>query len=234
MNDLSKKGYFLEKAITSVLNDGNMRTISNLKDSYQGENYEIDQIFAIGEIVYLVECKTLPYPYTVKEHAEQLCMIHGYLKKFERNIDYFIRNSQLFISKLGIERVRDFKKIFITSTMLGAPDNYNDIYIVDESSFSAFLRRYPPVIWDFCSGRNIFTKDISYYTGEITNSKMYQFLKQPAPIDAMKEKIKKVTINHSSFTISQYSLENQSEFISVEDLHLINRDSNFPWINLVD
>ena len=234
LNDLSKKGYFLEKAITSVLNGGNMRTISNLKDSYQGENYEIDQIFAIGEIVYLVECKTLPYPYTVKEHAEQLCMIHGYLKKFERNIDYFIRNSQLFISKLGIERVRDFKKIFITSTMLGAPDNYNDIYIVDESSFSAFLRRYPPVIWDFCSGRNIFTKDISYYTGEITNSKMYQFLKQPAPIDAMKEKIKKVTINHSSFTISQYSLENQSEFISVEDVHLINRDSNFPWINLVD
>jgi hypothetical protein len=234
LNDLSKKGYFLEKAITSVLNDGNMRAISNLKDSYLGENYEIDQIFAIGDIVYLVECKTLPYPYTVKEHAEQLCMIYGYLKKFERNIDYFIRNSQLFISKLGIERVRDFKKIFITSTMLGAPDSYNDIYIVDESSFSAFLRRYPPVIWDFCSGRNIFTKDISYYTGEITNSKMYQFLKQPAPIDAMKEKIKKVTINYRSFTISQYSLENQSEFISVEDLDLINRDSNFPWINLVD
>ena len=75
LNDLSKKGYFLEKAITSVLNGGNMRTISNLKDSYQGENYEIDQIFAIGEIVYLVECKTLPYPYTVKEHADQLCMI---------------------------------------------------------------------------------------------------------------------------------------------------------------
>ncbi|MCG4878461.1 hypothetical protein L0N00_18690, partial [Eggerthella lenta] len=68
--------------------------------------------------------------------------------------------------------------------------------------------RYPPVIWDFCSGRNILTKDISYYTGEITNSKMCQFLKQPAPIDAMKEKIKKVTINYSSFTISQYSLEN--------------------------
>ena len=63
---------------------------------------------------------------------------------------------------------------------------------------------------------------------------MCQFLKQPAPIDAMKEKIKKVTINYSSFTISQYSLENQSEFISVEDLHLINRDSNFPWINLLD
>lgn len=74
----------------------------------------------------------------MKEHAEQLCMIYGYLKKFERNIDYFIRNSHLFTSKLGIERVRDFKKIFITSTMLGGADNYNGIYIVDEASFSAF------------------------------------------------------------------------------------------------
>ena len=230
LNDLSKKGYFLEKEITSVLHDENLRTISNLKDSYQGENYEIDQIFAIGDVVYLVECKTLPYPYTVKEHAEQLCMIYGYLKKFERNIDYFMRNSQLFTSKLGIERVRDFKKIFITSTMLGKADNYNGIYIVDEASFSAFLRRYPPVAWDFCSGRNIFTKDIPYYNGEITNSKMYQFLKRPAPIDAMEERIRKVTINHSLCTISQCYFENQLEYMSVDDLHLINRNIDFPWL----
>lgn len=233
LNDLSKKGYFLEKTISSVLHDGNLRTISNLKDSYQGENYEIDQIFAIGDIVYFVECKTLPYPYTVKEHAEQLCMIYGYLKKFERNIDYFIRNSHLFTSKLGIERVRDFKKIFITSTMLGEADNYNGIYIVDEASFSAFLRRYSPVAWDFCSGKKIFTKDIPYYNGEVTNSKMNQFLKRPAPIDVMKESIRKVTINHSLCTISQYSFENQLEYISVDDLPLINKNVNFPWVNLL-
>lgn len=233
MNDLSKKGYFLEKTISSVLHDGNLRTISNLKDSYQGENYEIDQLFAIGDIVYFVECKTLPYPYTVKEHAEQLCMIYGYLKKFERNIDYFIRNSHLFTSKLGIERVHNFKKIFITSTMLGGADNYNGIYIVDEASFSAFLRRYSPVAWDFCSGKKIFTKDIPYYNGEITNSKMNQFLKRPAPIDVMKESIRKVTINHSLCTISQYSFENQLEYISVDDLPLINKNVNFPWVNLL-
>lgn len=234
LNDLSKKGYFLEKTISSVLHDGNLRTISNLKDSYQGENYEIDQIFAIGDIVYFVECKTLPYPYTVKEHAEQLCMIYGYLKKFERNIDYFIRNSQLFTSKLGVEGVRDFRKIFITSTMLGEADNYNGIYIVDEASFSAFLRRCPPVVWDFCSGKKIFTKDIPFYNGEITNSKMSQFLKRPAPIDVMKESIRRVTTNHSLCTISQFSYKNQLEYISVDDLHLINKNINIPWVNLLE
>lgn len=234
LNDLSKKGYFLEKTISSILKDENLRTISNLKDSYQGENYEIDQVFAIGDIVYFVECKTLPYPYTVKEHAEQLCMIYGYLKKFERNIDYFIRNSQLFTSKLGIERVRGFRKIFITSTMLGEADNYNGIYIVDEASFSAFLHRCPPVVWDFCSGKKIFTKDIPFYNGEITNSKMSQFLKRPAPIDVMKESIRRVTTNHSLCTISQFSYKNQLEYISVDDLHLINKNINIPWVNLLE
>lgn len=49
----------------------------------------------------------------------------------------------------------------------------------------------------------------------------------------MKESIRKVTINHSLCTISQYSFENQLEYISVDDLPLINKNVNFPWVNLL-
>lgn len=53
LNDLSKKGYFLEKTISSILKDGNLRTISNLKDSYQGEIMKLIK-YSLSETLYIL------------------------------------------------------------------------------------------------------------------------------------------------------------------------------------
>ncbi|AWN62118.1 hypothetical protein [Streptococcus sobrinus] len=188
-NEMPQKGYALEEKIKTTLQDADVTFISHVKDNIRGENYELDHIFLIDNTVYFIECKTFPYPYTIKEHAEQQCKIYAYLKKFERNALHFIENKNLFMNRLGLENSVEIKKVFVTSTMVGVADKYNDISIIDESAFSSFFLRKSPIMWDPSTGKTLYEKNIPYYKGKITNNKIDKFLRKPASIDLMREKL---------------------------------------------
>lgn len=68
-------------------------------------------------------------------------------------------------------------------------DKYNDISIIDESAFSSFFLRKSPIMWDPSTGKTLYEKNIPYYKGKITNNKIDKFLRKPASIDLMREKL---------------------------------------------
>lgn len=215
ISELSKKGYVLENKIANKLKEAKITFVSNIKDNLDGEDYEIDHIFVINKTIYFVECKTLPFPYTVKEHAEQQCQIFQYLRKFSRNVKHFLEKKELFISDLRLNSADDIRveKIFVTSTMRGNSDNYNGINIVDESAFSSFLSRQAPAAWDLTNGKKVLEQNISYYKGEITTHKLSQFFKKPAPILSMRDKMGIRREDYLTHSLRSYGLVKNSQYL---------------------
>ncbi len=177
-SNLNQKGTNFENHIKTSTELNVDTTISNLKRNIKGEPYEIDLIFHIDGTVFFIESKTQKQPGSHRDFRRNQEEINMYIKKFNRNVDYFINNEtdkNYIMKKLGLNSIKQIYKIFITNVYQSS-HFLDGVYIIDETNYNCFMTRNSPSV-NYIDNANMnftsFNIDPHLYSGELTP---YQFL----------------------------------------------------------
>lgn len=171
--------------------------------------YECDVAFLIGNDLFFVECKAHVQPFSTRQHANHLYKLYEETKQLTRISDYFSVNLEFVREKLKLERdflINNIYNILITTSMIGTPLYYNNVYIVDESSFSTFIDRVKPsvLIIDKDKTTRKYSEKYKVYDGTITTEKMIDYLNCPPQIEIFKDFIESKTIDLELFKITRH------------------------------
>ena len=190
---------------------------SHPKKNNKKNNRESDLVFILNRTLFIVECKSIIPPYTIKDHAKTNSKIISEIEKFRVNANYFSENIDLVLKKLNKRKsmeVKEVVKVFVTSSTLGAAGLFNDIYVIDEAAFNAFINRTPPVIRD--TDMNIyFRQDNWAYDGKITAAKFKEFLKNPPSLKGMESLLVREWKAFDNFHVLRYSKNLPSKFLNL-------------------
>ncbi|MFB5375806.1 hypothetical protein ACE4XC_08115 [Enterococcus faecalis] len=177
------------------------------------ENYETDLVFLLDKTLFIVECKSIIPPYTIKDHAKTNGKIIHEIDKFKKNAQFFEKNLNYLKQKLEISKdIDEVIKVFVTSSTLGAAGYFNGIYMIDEAAFNAFLYRNPPVLRDL--DMNIISKMSCWeFEGAITAKKLKSFLANPPSLKTMGKTLKRRQTKIGNIIVTRYSKVVPSRFL---------------------
>lgn len=175
---LNQKGTNFETHINSLTKMNVDSIITNLKRNINNHPYEIDLIFHLNEELFFVESKTQKQPGSHRDFYRNQEELSLYIKKFNRNVDYFINNlseKKIIMDKLGINDVKKVYRIFVSNVY--QPEHFlSGVYITDEINYYCYMKRQSPAINYINPDTKNFTSiniDSHLYTGLITT---FQFL----------------------------------------------------------
>ncbi|MHC5269733.1 hypothetical protein ACYSNO_11190 [Enterococcus sp. LJL98] len=219
------KGNAFEKRLQKKLKLHNInahRIAAHVKDNKNKENYETDLVFVLNRTMFILECKSIVPPYTVKDHAKTNAKIINEIDKFKKNAGFFEENQEYVKQKLNISNsveITEFVRIFITSSTLGMAGYFDGMYVIDEAAFNAFLFRNPPVIRD--TDMNIYAKKNRWdFEGNLTAAKIKYFLSDPPSLRFMEHYLKRREHKIDNMKITRYSKEIPSRFLNMNNLNI--------------
>lgn len=147
---ISQKGTSFEKHIYSLIkNIGNKNMEKNISANDQGETYEVDIVFELGNNLFFCECKTQYQHENIREYYRNRRELEIYLDKFNRNYKYFTENEkgkQIIKNKLGIENTKNCYPIFI-SNLVYSDAMINQVFITDEPRIYRYMNRVPACVY---------------------------------------------------------------------------------------
>ncbi|MEQ7138691.1 NERD domain-containing protein [Enterococcus casseliflavus] len=157
---------------------------------------EIDLAFVLDKTLFLFECKSFNQPYTVREHAKTNKKIKETIKQLNKNADYFEENISITLKQLGLSEeisIEKVQRVLLTSTILGEAGKQENVLVVDEASFNAFLLRNPPTVShiDGAIKERICLDTENIYSGKITAEKLLVFLRRQLSVKIMQSFIVK-------------------------------------------
>ncbi|MBC1458570.1 nuclease-related domain-containing protein [Listeria newyorkensis] len=157
--------------------------------------WDIDLAFILDHQLFMLELKSLNQPYTYKDHARTNSKIIKAINQVKRNAKFFEDNLDIVRDKLGKASdysINSIQKIVVTSSTLGEAGLYDDVFVVDESAFTAFLLRNEPSISLKYGGviESFSSSEYSYYEGEVTAKKLIQFLQEVPSVRLMRGQLK--------------------------------------------
>ncbi|MFC3632754.1 hypothetical protein ACFOKE_02530 [Enterococcus rivorum] len=232
------KGYEFEKRLKKKLQEVGIcaeQIASHPKNKTNKSNRESDLIFILNRTLFIVECKSIVPPYTIKDHAKTNSKIINEIEKFKVNADYFSENKDLVLKKLNKKKdieIKEVVKIFVTSSTLGVAGLFNDIYVIDEAALNAFISRNPPVVRD--TDMNIYFRQENWaFEGKITAAKFKEFLRNPPSLKAMEDMLVREWKTVGNLHILRYSKNMPSKFlnVSVDD---IDKDEQQYWQSILE
>jgi len=137
---INQKGTNFETYLSKVLNDVNIKSISIKENSYQ-----LDNIFNIGEYLFIIEAKTLNQPTDYFEYARYLDEISDYLEKFKRNYHFFCSDSKIkkIKKELAMTNINTIYKIFV-SNVLDTRSKIGDIHLTNDTVFQGYFLQNEP------------------------------------------------------------------------------------------
>lgn len=211
--DLSKRGYSFEDELISLLNNNKIDARS-LKINTKGEEYQCDVSFHIDNHVYFIESKVFLEPKSIRKKYEHLKKIEDSIDQLKRISDFYIKNENLLNNMLDYREDNTSKKyikILVTSSTYSGPPLIGNTYVIDYSSLQRFLLRDPINITKNMNknGKIIqekinVTDTIDLYTGDLTNTKILDFLNTQPPnyysMLQLESKEKTIKISGYSFT----------------------------------
>ncbi|MCD5003741.1 hypothetical protein IV487_14855 [Enterococcus saccharolyticus] len=169
--------------------------------------------------MFIVECKSILPPYTIKDHAKTNARIISEIQKFQKNATFFENNNRYVKQKLGIAldtRIEDVVRIFVTSSTLGAAGYFNGVYMIDEAAFNAFLFRNPPLLRDI--DMNVYAKQNCWeFDGKITAAKLKSFLLNPPSLKMMEKQLKRQTNTVGNMKVTRYNKVIPNRYYSIDD-----------------
>ncbi|GEN46743.1 hypothetical protein [Alkalibacillus haloalkaliphilus] len=198
--NLNFKGYGFEERTKQVLNQAGI-TCESLYRKDNGTEYECDVAFVKDDELFFVECKANIQPYTTRQHCNQLKKMHEDTQQLNRIVDYFSKNIGIVNDRLGLPedfRPTKINKIVLTTSMVGQKIWINNCSIIDESAFTMFFDRTPPVLKYYDKGEvsDIPSDKFDIYEGRISANKLRKFLKHPPQI----------TVSEALFESKSYKL----------------------------
>lgn len=204
------KGYAFENRLKQKLLQVNIRAeqiASHPKEGKKKSNRESDLVFIMDGVLFILECKSIVPPYTVKDHAKTNGKIINEIEKFKVNAAYFSENIDLVLSKLDKSKdikIKEIVKIFITSSTLGTAGLFGDVYVIDEAAFNAFINRTSPGIRD--TDMNFYFNQKNWaFEGEITADKLKYFLKNPPSLKIIEKTLERKWMVFNNIHILRYS-----------------------------
>lgn len=145
-SSFSKKGTNFEKHIESLTKKQISRYIPNLKARKDNNFFELDLIFEFDNDLFIIESKTQKQPGDHKEFYRNQEELREYIRKFNRNADYFLNNKiqkDSIKKKLGIKKINNIYKVFV-SNVYQAINFWEGVYIIDEINYYNFMNRNSP------------------------------------------------------------------------------------------
>ncbi len=183
-------------------------------------NYETDLVFILNRVMFILECKSIIPPYTVKDHAKTNAKIISELEKFKKNASFFEKEQRYVKQKLNVSKnieIKEIVKVFVTSSTLGAAGYFEGIYVIDEAALNAFLLRNSPLVRD--SNMNVYAKQNRWdFEGEITAAKIKAFLIDPPSLKVMERHLKREEKEVDNMKITRYHKETPNQFLDLNDV----------------
>lgn len=230
------KGYAFENRLKQKLSQVNINAeqiASHPKEGKKKSNRESDLIFILDEVLFILECKSIVPPYTVKDHAKTNGKIINEIEKFKINATYFSENIDLVLSKLDKPKdtkIKEVIKIFITSSTLGTAGLFGDVYVIDEAAFNAFINRVPPGIRD--NDMNFYFNQKNWaFEGNITADKLKYFLANPPSLKMIEKTLERKWVAFNNIHILRYSKKISNRIILLSNG---NQDENLKKEKFLD
>ncbi|WP_249641439.1 MULTISPECIES: hypothetical protein [unclassified Enterococcus] len=195
---LSFKGIEFEKRLKHLMKVSNNINANRLYIKMHKEEIEreIDLAFVLDDELFLVECKFFNQPYTVREHAKTNKKIKNSIKQLNKNADYFEQNIDIVIEQMNLKKdtlIKETHRILLTANILGEAGQQENILMIDEASFNAFLLRNPPTISNYNGNiqEKVYFNKGKMFTGKVTAEKLINFIKWQPSVKSMKNMINK-------------------------------------------
>lgn len=219
------KGSVFEERIKQKLKQAGIEAqqiSAHLTEDKSKNNVETDLVFIMFRTLFIIECKSIIPPYTIRDHVKTNHKIIHEIQKFKKNAEFFSTHLDLVLHKLHLrkdKKIDNIVKIFLTSSTLGFTGKVDDIYLVDEAAFSAFLLRNPPLIRD--TDMNIHDRiEHSAYKGEINASKFREFLNEPPSIRFMELFLNRDWNDmNENVSILRYRKEMPTKYINIDNMN---------------
>lgn len=203
--NLDFKGPGFEERIKTKLNSHNVKN-SSLYKKVGLEEYQCDIAFLLDNELFLVECKAYVQPETTRQHANHLHKIYEDTLQLKRIADFYESNISIVNTKLEMPinfAPQKTHRILMTSSMIGTPLFLNGAYVIDESAFTMFLNRRPPILTHF-EKDSYFSKPsekFEIYKGDLSADKLIELLTSLPQVQIVKDIYKKEDINSNLFDL---------------------------------
>ncbi|EAC4040949.1 hypothetical protein J3055_000844 [Listeria monocytogenes] len=141
--NINQKGTNFEEHIKSLTRKNINPIISNLKRTVNGDSYEIDLIFQLDKDLFFIESKTQKQPGSHRNFYRNQEELYMYIKKFNRNVEYFMNNEKEkkdILDKLNIDTFNRVYKILVSNVY--QPMHFlDDVYITNEINYYLYMHR---------------------------------------------------------------------------------------------
>lgn len=190
----NKKGTNFEKHIESLTKKQKSEYIPNLKAKKGKDFYELDLIFELDKDLFIIESKTQKQPGNHKEFYRNQEELREYIRKFNRNADFFMNNEMQknsIMKKLAIKKINNVYKVFVSN--VHQPVSFlDDVYIIDELNYYNFMNRNAPQI-HFINHINkeitSISVDSNLYSGKATATQFLSLINNKKFNERLQERI---------------------------------------------
>lgn len=181
---IEDKGKAFEDHIRTLLSgDGNgIKIQKNIFANEREENYEIDIVFELDNIIFFCECKTQSQHQDMRGYFRNMRELEIYLEKFKRNYTFFTQTEkgiQIIKEKMKVNEIKESVPIFI-SNIVYPNVKIDGIFITDEPRIYRYMKRMSANLYD-CNFRQKIIKVYKlfdeFYQGEINARQFIGYLK---------------------------------------------------------
>lgn len=155
VSDIKRKGEDFERYISALISKCGVKVFSNIKVNFKGEEYEIDLLFPLDDVLFVCECKTQMQHMNMRGYFRNLKELEYYIAKFKRNKKFFFESEngkQILRQHLGKQLdISSFTRIeyVYISNILFTQTIYDDIYITDDVTIYKYFKRQPSLAYSF-------------------------------------------------------------------------------------
>jgi hypothetical protein len=136
--NFSQKGDNLENSIFALMNNTGIHFLDNEKEEGK-ETYELDLMYIIDKELIIVEAKTQKQSENYSDFYNSMNELKKYVRKFNRNVNYFINNKKEDIEK-KIGKYDKYKKIYVSNVTYNL-NNLDDVIIIDIEDFEENIKK---------------------------------------------------------------------------------------------
>ncbi|MEK3721962.1 hypothetical protein [Paenibacillus sp. FSL H8-0034] len=212
-SDIALKGTGLERETLEKLRNANI-SCNQIKTTVGKEIYECDVFFVLDDVLFFVECKAFGQPNNVRQIYELMLKIKGpdeeifpratndrsATEQLNRIADFYMENLNLISEKLGLKndwKPRTVVRLILTTAMMGENVSTQGCYVIDNSTFSRFIKRDAP---SMIVGPYTVQGSEENYEGEITFNKFMNVMTDSPQI--------RILANRTNLSWNQLDLQN--------------------------
>lgn len=201
VNQFNFRGQVFENSIINCLNKAGITAFSKSQIDETGE-YQCDVLFAIGNTLFICECKAWGEPKSIHSYYEYIEKCIRAKSQLDRISNHYWTNKDELQMQLKIKnKISRVQKIIVLANAVGIDNVIGDTYVTDYSMLSKFLKREKPYISIYADKR-IYKYSLpcfSEYEGSITANKLMRSIRSAGVVQLelknMESDIRKMNIN---------------------------------------